>query len=312
MRLYYRFATHAALSRTIFVAALPGVLATTLAGCTVGHGATTRNESPGTVLYAVGDIAQCGRKPPSEAAAARTAALLRETTGPILALGDLAYPKGSYQDFATCFDALWGDLKPRILPAPGNHEYLTTGAAPYYAYFGAVAGAPDQGYYSTRIGAWHVVALNSNIDAGTGSQQVRWLTDDLAANKTPCTLVFWHHPVFASSPRGNNPLMRDVWRVLHAAGVDVVVNGHEHHYERFAPQDPGGAADTARGIRQFIVGTGGANPGYFSETQPNSEARERGVYGVLQLTLREDSYGWEFLPVAGQKFHESGEGRCHD
>ena len=301
------FARCVALSRIGLAAAL----AAALAGCAMERGATAGGEPPGTVIYAVGDIAQCGNKPPSEAAAARTAALLRETTGAILALGDLAYPTGSYADFATCFESTWGELKPRILPVPGNHEYQTTGALPYYAYFAAAAGAPGKGYYSTRIGAWHVVALNSNIDVAAGSEQARWLFNDLAAHNAGCTLAFWHHPLFTSAQRESAPLMRDIWQILYAGGVDIVLNGHEHVYERFAPQGPTGAADPAQGIRQFIVGTGGANGRFFGRVMPNSEVRERGIFGALKLSLREDGYTWQFLPVAGQKFQESGEGRCH-
>lgn len=289
------------------------IAAAALTGCGSTNelaGAPVNEE--GTVIYAAGDIAQCGRRPPTESGAARTGELLRQTTGPIMALGDLAYPNGSYVDFATCFEPTWGELKPRILPVPGNHEYVTPQAGPYFAYFGAAAGEPGKGYYSTRIGAWHIVALNSNIDAETGSAQERWLRSDLAANRTKCTLVFWHHPVFTSAGRGLNPKMQDIWKTLYAVGVDVVLNGHEHEYERFAPQTPEGASDPARGIREFVVGTGGAHTGFFGITQPNSESRETAVFGVLKLTLREDGYSWRFLPVAGQKFNDSGEGRCHD
>ena len=289
------------------------IAAATLTGCgTTRETAEVPVNDEGTIIYAAGDIAQCGKKPPAETGAARTAGLLAETTGPILALGDLAYPNGSYADFATCFQPTWGELKPRILPAPGNHEYLTPRAGPYFAYFGAAAGEPGKGYYSTRIGAWHIVALNSNIDAETGSAQERWLRDDLAANRVKCTLVFWHHPVFTSAGRGFDPKMQDIWKTLYAAGVDVVLNGHEHQYERFALQNPEGARDPLRGIREFVVGTGGANTGVFGITQLNSESRETGIFGALRLTLREDGYTWKFLPVAGQKFNDSGEGRCHD
>jgi 3',5'-cyclic AMP phosphodiesterase CpdA len=282
-----------------------------LVGC-----ATTADRAAGefaeAVVYAVGDIAECRDKPLAEAPAFRTAELLKQTTGPILALGDIAYQKGSDADFRNCFDPAWGELKPRILPVPGNHEYMTQGASGYYAYFGAVAGVPGKGYYSTRIGAWRIIALNSNIDAQTGSEQEQWLRAELTANKTKCTLAFWHHPVFSSAPRGIDPRMRDIWQALYQAGVDVILNGHEHLYERFAPQAPDGALDLSRGIREFIVGTGGASLYRFATVQPNSEARKGGVLGVLQLTLREDSYAWKFLPVAGETFQEVGQGRCHD
>ncbi len=293
--------------------AIAALAVVTLAGCAAGAIVSDPPGSePGTVIYAVGDIGRCGRGPAVASAAARTAALLKETTGAILALGDFAYPKGSERDFARCFAPTWGELKARILPVPGNHEYQTPSAAPYYAYFGAAAGEPGKGYYSARVGAWHIVALNSNIDVSRGSQQSQWLVQQLTAHGAKCTLVFWHHPAFASTRRGNNPAVQDIWRVLYAAGADVVINGHEHLYERFAPQTPEGASDPLRGMRQFIAGTGGGYPGYFSDVQSNSEARGRGVYGVLKLTLREDSYAWQFVPVAGQTFGDSGEGRCHD
>lgn len=304
-------------SRWLIAAVAAAVL---LAGCGTSPEVTPAQASAGapagddegSVVYAVGDIADCGKRAPGEAQAARTAELLKTTTGPILALGDIAYPKGSHTDFATCFDPIWGELKPRILPVPGNHEYLTPGAGPYYAYFGAAAGEPGRGYYSTDIGTWHIVALNSNIGAAAGSAQVQWLRVDLAASRAKCTLAFWHHPVFTSSPRGNNAAMLDVWRVLYDAGVEVVLNGHEHSYERFAPQTPRGEPDHARGIREFVVGTGGATAGFFGAIDANSESRERAALGVLRLRLKADGYAWQFLSVAGYKFSDRGEGRCHN
>jgi 3',5'-cyclic AMP phosphodiesterase CpdA len=291
----------------IYLAALATIFY--LGGC-----ASVPQEKPdtGTVIYAVGDIADCGKNPPQEAAAVRTAELLRQTEGPILALGDIAYPIGSYTDFATCFDQIWGDLKARILPAPGNHEYLTAQATPYYAYFGAAAGEPGRGYYSTTIGAWHIVSLNSNIDTQAGSPQEVWLRADLAANRAKCTLAFWHHPVFSSTPRGFDAKMQDIWRALYEAGVDVVLNGHEHVYERFAALTPDGKSDTAHGIRQFVVGTGGARAGRFDTIQAASESRETKILGVLRLTLRDNGYAWQYLPAGGQKFDDSGEDHCHD
>ncbi|MES2355076.1 MAG: metallophosphoesterase [Pseudomonadota bacterium] len=282
-----------------------------LTGC-VKTPVNVASPSSEVIIYAVGDIAECRDKPAAEAPANLTANFLRQTQGTILALGDIAYPKGREIDFSSCFQPIWGDLKPRMLPVPGNHEYLTDSAAPYYAYFGTVAGSPGKGYYSTRIGAWRIIALNSNIDTQTGSEQERWLRSELAADKTKCTLAFWHHPLFASSPRGNNPKMQNIWQTLYENGVDVVLNGHEHQYERFAPQTPAGEQDSTRGVRQFIVGTGGAMSNRFAEIKPNSEARATALLGVIELTLREDSYAWKFIPVAGQTFQDSGEGRCHD
>lgn len=280
-----------------------------LAGCTAPpRHLADRSE---IYIYAVGDIADCALTPPAQSGAAATAALLRATAGWILALGDLAYPDGSAADFRNCFDPVWGDLTPRILPAPGNHEYRTPGAAGYYDYFGAAAGERGKGYYATRVGGWRIIALNSNIDMSAGSEQERWLSAQLASEPTRCTLAFWHHPRFSSAPRGTNLKLDAIWRTLYAAGVDVVLNGHEHVYEHFAPQTPDGYADDERGMRQFVVGTGGAKAGQFNAVQPNSEARERGILGVLRLALRPDGYAWRFLPAVGHTFEDSGQGRCH-
>jgi len=282
-----------------------------LAGC-AGTADKQGSDAAETTIYAVGDIADCRHQPLAQAPAARTGQLLRQTTGTILALGDIAYQKGSYADFKNCFEPTWGGLKERILPAAGNHEYLTPGASDYFGYFGPVAGEAGKGYYGTHVGSWHVIALNSNIDMATGSEQERWLRGELAADNSRCTLVFWHHPLFASTARGNNPKIRAVWQTLYDSGVDVVLNGHEHLYERFALQTPDGIADPVRGIREFVVGTGGGDIDSFVAKQPNSEAGESGAFGVLELTLRKDGYSWKFLPAADASFTDSGEGKCHD
>jgi hypothetical protein len=199
----------------------------------------------------------------------------------------------------------------------GNHEYMTQGAQGYYAYFGAAAGDPARGYYSYQVGSWHVVVLNSNCEevggCGAGSPQEAWLRADLAANRSECALGYWHHPRFSSgSVHGDNAFMRDLWRTLQELGVDVVLTGHEHNYERFAPQDADGRADPTRGIREFVVGTGGHPTLYpFAPPRPNSEVRETGTYGVLKLTLGSGSYDWQFLPTAGSSFADTGSGACH-
>ena len=190
---------------------------------------------------------------------------------------------------------------------PGNHEYESPGAQPYFEYFGTNAGPPGLGYYSFEIGSWHAVALNSNIEAGSGSAQAAWLRGDLARSQARCTIAYWHHTLFSSGPSGGSAQMREVWRILYEGGADVVLSGHDHMYERFAPQDPDGGADPARGLRQFIVGTGGAVLYQFGSARPNSEVR-RAVFGVLRLTLG-DGYEWEFVSVSGPL--DAGAGVCH-
>ena len=176
--------------------------------------------------------------------------------------------------------------------------------------FGPNAGPPNQGYYSYELGTWHIVALNSNLTDEAWSEQERWLRADLAAHRTRCTLAYWHRPVFSSGRHGNDPHMHPIWPVLYEFGVDVVVNGHDHDYERFAPQNPDGEADAKRGIREFVVGTGGAGLYEFRTIRANSEVRNNTTWGVLKLTLHATSYDWEFIPVAGGAFHDAGSAAC--
>ena len=257
------------------------------------------------VMIGAGDISECDSN-----GAAATAHLLEGIDGTIFTLGDHVYRDGTTEQFRSCYAPTWGRYKARTRPVPGNHDYHTDNGAPYYAYFGESAGEPGKGYYSYDRGAWHLVALNSNIAAETGSPQERWLRDDLAAHKTSCTLAYWHVPVFSSGRHGDDAHMKDLWRVLYAFGADVVVNGHDHNYERFAPQDPDGKADATRGIREFIVGTGGARLRPIKGQQANSEVRDGATWGVLKLTLRPTSYDWEFLPVAGGTFRDAGSTAC--
>lgn len=272
------------------------------------------------ILAAAGDIAIC----PADAAEA-TARLLDGLFPPgaplesgfVAALGDNAYERGTPGEYAACYEPTWGRHRARTRPAVGNHEYMTPGAQGYYAYFGAAAGDPARGYYSYDLGSWHVVVLNSNcLEVGgcqAGSPQEAWLRADLAAHPTTCTLAYWHHPLFSSgSVHGNNAFMHDVWRTLEDLGADLVLTGHEHNYERFAPQDAEGRPDPARGIREFVVGTGGHDRLYeFGVPRPNSEVRATGTYGVLKLTLHTRGYEWQFLPTAGSSFADTGSGACH-
>jgi hypothetical protein len=260
------------------------------------------------VVLAAGDIADC-RSQGDEA----TAELLERTPGTILTLGDLAYPSGRPEDFR-CYDASWGRFKTRTRPSPGNHEYLTRNASGYFDYFGSVAGPRDKAYYSFDEGAWHLVSINSNCSrvggCGPGSPQERWLRADLAATSRRCTVAYWHHPLFSSGQHGAHRNMRPIWDALYEAGAEIVLSGHDHNYERFAPQTPAGAPDPGRGIRQFVVGTGGKNYTRIRSPQPNSEARNDNTFGVLKLTLRPNGYRWQFIPAAGKSFTDTGSGAC--
>lgn len=271
--------------------------------------ATAQGEA---VLVGAGDVAQCFGRPASESLAARTALLIDQIPGTVFVAGDLAYQDGKEEEFKTCYEPTWGRFKARTLPVPGNHDYQSPNAAPYYAYWGDAAGQSGKGYYSARVGNWRVIALNSNIDAAAGSEQERWLRDELRTHPAHCTLALWHHPVFSSAWGGHDPKMLDIFRALHEAGTELVISGHDHVYERFAPQDPHGSADPVHGVREIIVGTGGAYPQGFAGVRANSEVRQAGVFGVLKLTLRADSYAWEFIPIEGQAFRDAGEGKCHD
>ncbi len=255
------------------------------------------------VFVGAGDIAVC------DANAEATARLLDTIGGTVFTLGDAAYFQGTTQQFRDCYDPTWGRHKSRTRPVPGNHEYESPGAAPYFAYFGANAGPPGLGYYSFDLGDWHAIALNSNVAVDAGSSQGAWLRSDLATSRARCTVAYWHHPLFTSGPNGPSPRMRDFWRMLYAAGVELVLNGHDHLYERFAEQDPDGRPDPARGIREIIAGTGGA-PGYQTITvSANSDMRITNGFGVLKLTLRADGYEWQFVPISGRA--DTGTAACH-
>lgn len=260
------------------------------------------SEAP-AVLVGAGDIAGC-----SSDGDEATAALLDTIPGTVFTLGDNAYSSGTAEQFAECYHPSWGRHRERTRPVPGNHDYGTPGAAPYFDYFGENAGEPGKGYYSYDLGDWHVIALNSEIDIEAGSEQLAWLAADLAANPATCTVAYWHHPRFSSGSHGSDSDLRDLWRMLDEAGVDLALTGHDHDYERFAPQDADGNADPD-GIRQFVVGTGGADLRPFDGVEPNSERRIDGTAGVLKLELYEDSYRWTFIATDGT-VRDEGEGAC--
>jgi len=256
------------------------------------------------VLAGAGDIGLCGSAAPEE-----TARLLDGIAGIVFTAGDNAYPQGTVQQFQNCYDPSWGRHKARTRPAPGNHDYESPGAAPYFNYFGTRAGPAGLGYYSFEAGNWHVVSLNSNVSMSVASAQSSWLRDDLAAHTALCTAAIFHHPLFTVGPDGPSPDTRELWRVLYEAGVDVVINGHDHLYQRFARQDPQGANDPLRGIREFVVGTGGAELSNFVRPQANTETYVS-TYGVLKLTLRLGDYDWQFLSIDGS-MPDSGHDVCH-
>jgi hypothetical protein len=263
------------------------------------------------VMVGAGDIAKC-----SSSGDEATARLLDGIQGTVFTVGDNVYESGTAAQFRDCYGPSWGRHKARTKPSTGNHEYYTSGASGYYDYFGSAAGSPSEGYYSYDRGDWHVVVLNSMCEkvggCGSTSPMLSWLKNDLAANSAKaCTLAYFHHPLFSSGKHGNATKVRPIWNALYAANADVVVNGHDHNYERFAPQRPDGALDMARGIREFVVGTGGASHSWFGTVKPNSRVRNASTYGVLKLTLNAESYGWKFVPEAGKTFTDSGTTSCH-
>ena len=266
------------------------------------------------VIVGAGDIALASDAAGAEA----TSKLLDTIDGHVITLGDNAYENATLDDFLDAYHPTWGRHRWRTHPAPGNHEYNVPHAAPYFAYFCDAAGAPFKGYYSYDVGAWHLIVLNSNCaetgsgapDCDAGSEQERWLRADLAAHPAKCTAAYWHHPRFSSGSKGDDATVQDLWQALYEAGADVVLSGHSHVYERFGLQDPKGHADPDRGIREFVVGTGGADLSGFDASHANSEARQAGLHGVIKLTLHADAYDWEFVTV-DHVVHDSGRGVCH-
>ena len=255
------------------------------------------------VLAGAGDIGWCG-----SAGVDQTARLLDAVEGTVFTTGDNAYPIGSETDFRDCYDPFWGRHRSRTRPSAGNHDWASSAGGPYFQYFGALAGPGGLGYYSYTLGSWHVVVLNSNLDMSAGSPQEGWLRADLAAHPVPCTLAYWHHPLFSSALHGNDPRSTDAWRALLAARADVVLNGHDHVYERFAPQTAEAIPD-GLGIRQFTVGTGGAPLYGFGPARANSEVRLNDSVGVLRLVLRSGAYSWQFI-APGYLIADAGSSPC--
>jgi 3',5'-cyclic AMP phosphodiesterase CpdA len=216
----------------------------------------------------------------------------------VLLAGDIAYFQGTAENFRDCFNPFWGAFRPRWHPVPGNHEYESPNALPYFAYFGAAAGPAGLGYYSFTAGAWQILMLNSNLPATRGSPQYEFARAELEQQRTPCTMAVWHHPLFSSGQNGPSVFMRDMWALLEEHRVEVILNGHDHVYERFARQTSTGAADPVNGIRQFTVGTGGAELTRFINVQANSEERFQ-KSGVIDFTLHPAEIEWAFHAVDG-------------
>lgn len=263
-------------------------------------------EEQSFVLVGAGDIANCEIKGGYQ----ETANVLDSIPGTIFTVGDNAYPNGSKQSFEECYGPSWGRHKARTRPSIGNHDVRTRRGMPYYDYFGENAGPKGRGYYSYNLGAWHIIVLNSEVSASRRSKQFKWLLQDIEENQTACMLAYWHIPAFSSGGHGKHKEMLEAWRLLYKSGLEVVVNGHDHIYERFAPQDPEGQADPERGIRQFIVGTGGGGIHYIKDVAENSEVRQLQSYGVIKFTLYPDRYDWEFVTAKGQEFQDKGSARC--
>ena len=266
------------------------------------------------VVGAAGDIACASATPtPSSCHQKATSDLLvGKGLSAVLAIGDEQYEHGELSNFNAYYDPTWGRVKSITHPVPGNHEYETSGASGYYTYFGSLAGDASKGYYSFNIGAWHIVALNSNcsvVSCSTGSTQEKWLKSDLATHTNKCTLAYFHHPRWSSGTPGTSvvgPFITD----LYNAGADLVLAGHAHHYERFAPQNPSGQVDNTKGLGEIVVGTGGRSLSGFGTPAPNSLKRSM-TFGVIQLTLRSSSFVFKFVPEAGASFTDSGTVNCH-
>jgi hypothetical protein len=258
------------------------------------------------VLVGAGDISICGQKGDDQ-----TAELLADIPGTVFTVGDNSNENGTSYEYLNCFGPSWGQFLERLNPVPGNHDYVTDNASAYYDYFSGSPVTRGRGYYSFDLGGWHIIALNSVIDIREGSLQVQWLKDDLATHPSRCTLAYWHHPRWTSGESGDDGRVSAVWQILYEDGVDVVVNGNEHLYERFAPMDPNGELDLATGMREFVVGTGGASHYRFAQTHPNSQVLDNTSFGVLEFNLYPDGYTWEFIPVEGMHFTDTGSDVCH-
>ena len=307
---------------------MPILILAALLVVTVGPGAYQVALASDPVIAAAGDIACDPASASFNGGLGKTVCLQKNTSdllvntglSGVLDLGDNQYGCGGYLAYLESYALSWGRVMSMTFPSIGNHEYLTSGgtdcglnAAGYFQYFGPRAGPQGQGYYSFNIGAWHIIALNSNcgmVPCSTSSAQYGWLKADLINHPNSCTLAFWHHPLFSSGGY-TSPGVKAFWQLLYAYHADIVLNGHAHIYERFALQNPSGVADPAHGIREFIVGTGGANHTSLGTIAANSEVRNPTTFGVLRLILHSSSYRWTFVPINGQTFTDTGTTSCH-
>jgi hypothetical protein len=267
--------------------------------------ATTGECATDPVVAIAGDIAGDGT---GDSATAELLDSLQPAA--VLTAGDNAYSDGSLAQYNAYYDPTWGRHKELTFPTPGNHEYSSSDAAGYFRYFGARAGDPRKGWYSFDLGSWHLISLNSELDHDAGSEQMTWLENDLAATSARCVLAYWHQPRFSAGHYGDSSEYRPFWDALYTAGAEVVINGHDHNYQRYAPMTPTGGRDNARGIREFVVGTGGRSH-YSLRTDSRRETGDATAYGVLGLTLGQSGYEWMFVPEAGKTFRDSGSGTCH-
>ncbi|WP_229416902.1 metallophosphoesterase family protein [Massilia eburnea] len=301
--------------------AAAAALAAASAPAAEGAAASAARPARPLTVYAAGDIADCRYNRAANSGAAETAAIIArgDPNALVLSLGDHTYPNGTPAEFRDCYAPTWGQFKERTRPTPGNHEYTGGKAAGYFDYFGELAGPRGRGYYSFDKGGWHFISLNSHLNAAEHQQQLVWLKDDLAGSKARCTLAYWHAPMYSSGGHTPTRKMQDVWRALQETGVELVLSGHDHDYERLAPMNADGQPDAARGVRQFVVGTGGAFLTPFLWLNDQSEVRSNWRTGVLKLVLKENSYEWEFLAVEAKaepdnpqrEASDSGAANCH-
>jgi hypothetical protein len=284
-------------------------------------------QAPTVTLAAAGDVACAPGEPegPVTCHQHRTAGLIRQLNPTAVAvLGDVQYENGSLVEFQGSYEFSWGLFKPITRPALGNHEYHTPAATGYFDYFNGVgsfaglAGERGKGYYSYPLGGWHVIVLNSNchvVSCDVGSEQEQWLRAELARWRATCTLAYWHHPLFSSGPNRHDPngqATRPLWQALYEARADVVLNGHDHHYERFVPMDPAGERDEETGIREVVVGTGGKSLYTFRRRSPNSRFRNHTDYGVLSMALKPTSYAWAFISSNTGQVLDAGTSACNN
>jgi hypothetical protein len=258
-------------------------------------------------LIGAGDIADCARDTDE-----KTVKLLeRFPSSTVFTTGDNVYPVGTVEAYSQCYGPSWGKVKARTRPSPGNHDYIQ-GTDSYFSYFGENAGEKGRGYYSYNLDSWHIVMLDSECinGCGTTSSQYEWLENDLKTAHAACTIAMWHHPVFSSGMHSNSGRARNLWNLLYDYSTEIVVNGHDHIYERFAPQNKNGQTDF-QGIREFIVGTGGKDLYTVTAVQPNSEVRNTETFGVIKFDLKPKSYSWEFIPIEGSTFTDKGQGDCY-